>query len=278
MADYQVVRHASAEAFLERAQAWLVQHEAENNLILSIAAQLVKAPKHDAYFATVEAHGAIVGCAFRTPPHKLSVTRMPNEAADVLAGHVTREFESTPGVLGPGDVARSVARAIATQTGGKVEETGRSRIYELTNVTPPSVPARGKMRTALPGEADLLIDWLDRFARETHHGRDDARTYMQAHLGNRTVFIWDDEGPKASAVWAGMMPHGVRVGFVFTPEEFRGHGYASALTAAVSQRALDSGYRFCCLYTDLSNPTSNSIYQKIGYMPVCDAVDYAITA
>jgi predicted GNAT family acetyltransferase len=33
---------------------------------------------------------------------------------------------------------------------------------------------------------------------------------------------------------------------------------------------LDQGKQFTSLFTDLSNPTSNSIYQKIGYQPVCD--------
>jgi predicted GNAT family acetyltransferase len=211
-------------------------------------------------------------------PYKLNVTRMPLDAADVLASQITSVFDSTPGVLGPDDVARNVAQAIAAKNGGKVAEGEKSRIYELRKVLPPRVLPGGKMRAAQPGETDLLIEWLETFARETHHGRDDARAFMQAHLGNKTAFVWDDDGPKASAVWAGIMPHGVRVGFVFTPAEHRGRGYASAITAAVSQRALDSGYEFCCLYTDLSNPTSNSIYQKIGYTPVCDAVDYAITA
>jgi uncharacterized protein len=32
--------------------------------------------------------------------------------------------------------------------------------------------------------------------------------------------------------------------------------------------------RYCCLYTDLANPTSNAIYYRIGYRPVCDAAEY----
>jgi len=47
-------------------------------------------------------------------------------------------------------------------------------------------------------------------------------------------------------------------------------GYASALVARLSQHLLDLGYQFINLFTDLQNPTSNAIYQKIGYRPVCD--------
>jgi len=37
---------------------------------------------------------------------------------------------------------------------------------------------------------------------------------------------------------------------------------------------LDEGRRFCALFTDLANPTSNRIYHKIGYRPVCDFDEY----
>jgi hypothetical protein len=44
-------------------------------------------------------------------------------------------------------------------------------------------------------------------------------------------------------------------------------GHASALVAALSQRMLDTGKKFCFLNTDLANPTSNDIYRKLGYLP-----------
>ena len=70
------------------------------------------------------------------------------------------------------------------------------------------------------------------------------------------------------------LPHGGSIGGVYTPKEHRGHGYASACVAALSQRQLDAGKQFCCLFADLANPTSNGIYQKIGYVPVADSVQY----
>ena len=70
------------------------------------------------------------------------------------------------------------------------------------------------------------------------------------------------------------MTHGVVVNAVYTPPEMRGRGYASACVGHLSQHLLDSGYQFCCLFTDLSNPTSNNIYQRLGYHPVCDYDEY----
>ena len=67
--------------------------------------------------------------------------------------------------------------------------------------------------------------------------------------------------------------HGISINDVYTAPEFREKGYASSLVAHLSQYALDHGKEFCSLYTDLANPTSNSIYQKIGYYPVADVMD-----
>ena len=77
--------------------------------------------------------------------------------------------------------------------------------------------------------------------------------------------------------FGGPTPNGIRIGPVYTPPELRGRGYASALTAQVSQLQLDRGKRFCFLYTDLANPTSNAIYRRIGYERVCDSRELAFT-
>jgi predicted GNAT family acetyltransferase len=74
--------------------------------------------------------------------------------------------------------------------------------------------------------------------------------------------------------YSGPTPNGIRIAPVYTPPELRGGGYASACTAETTRRLLKDGRRFCFLYTDLANPTSNSIYQRIGYRPVCDVDQY----
>ena len=81
-----------------------------------------------------------------------------------------------------------------------------------------------------------------------------------------------------NAGFGGRTPNGARVGPVYTPPEFRRRGYASAVVAGVSRRLLDEGRRYCFLYTDLANPTSNRIYQDIGYEPACDSRDYRFQA
>ena len=96
-----------------------------------------------------------------------------------------------------------------------------------------------------------------------------------AFLRHAEAFLlWDDRGPVSTAMWTRPTPNGVTINGVYAPGARRSRGYASACVAALSQRMLDEGREFCCLYTDLSNPTSNDIYLSIGYQPVCDSDDY----
>ena len=137
----------------------------------------------------------------------------------------------------------------------------------------------GALRRAAAADRDLLIRWLAAFDRETLGGPDaravarrvDAR--LDSPLGG--LYLWEDGRPVSMAGCGGPTPHGLRVAPVYTPPEHRGRGYASACVAALSQLLLDSGRRYCFLFTDLANPTANAIYQAIGYRPVGDVDQYA---
>jgi predicted GNAT family acetyltransferase len=275
---WSVQRHANAHAFLDRAGPWLLRAEAENNLILGIAAALAADGATDAWLATVEHGSDVVGCAFRTPPWKIGLTRMPQDALPALVDAVRHVYGQVPGVLAPEPTARQFAEAWQERTGQTFRSGMRQRIYQLDRVVPIERQVDGSLRPARPADVPLLVAWSDAFFSETGIPARDSSAAVAEWMRRDALFVWDVDGePRSMAGRSAETPNGVRVGYVYTPPEHRGRGYASTCTAALSQLMLDSGRRFCFLYTDVANATSNRIYRDIGYEPVIEAGDYWFT-
>ncbi len=62
-----------------------------------------------------------------------------------------------------------------------------------------------------------------------------------------------------------------RIGPVYTPEEHRGNGYAAAITSVLTATLVRRGSRVM-LYADAANPTSNGVYQRIGFHAIDEVV------
>ncbi len=272
---YRIQRHPDATAFLARAEPWLLRAEAENNLVLAIARGLTAslgAYELPLYLATVEADGEVVGCAWRTPPFKLGLTHMPEAALPLLVADLADVYPSLPAVLGPEPEAETFARLWAELWGVSTRPGMHQRIYRLDEVQPLADVPPGRLRPAT--DADLLTEWIAAFRAEADATGPGAREWAEKRIRNGTVYLWQDTQPVTMVGVAGRTPNGARVGPVYTPPEQRRRGYGTAATAALSRQMLDDGARFCFLYTDLANPTSNGIYRRIGYRPVIDVVDW----
>ncbi|MBV9170302.1 MAG: GNAT family N-acetyltransferase, partial [Chloroflexi bacterium] len=83
------------------------------------------------------------------------------------------------------------------------------------------------------------------------------------------LWVDADEVPVSLATRRRPISGSARIGPVYTPPSQRGRGYGSAVTAAATREVLDLG-AIPVLFTDLANPVSNSIYQRLGYRPVDD--------
>ena len=148
-------------------------------------------------------------------------------------------------------------------------------VYQLDRVIPVE-GVRGRARMATQGDVETLIPWGEGFGQDLGEAFTLRAESIRKLVDRNGMFVWVDGGLCSMTVAQGLTGTGCRVGYVYTPPERRGSGYASALVAAVSQRMFDAGLSFCVLYTDLSNPTSNSIYKKIGYARIADVVDVEI--
>jgi predicted GNAT family acetyltransferase len=257
--------------------AWepLLQRECENCVPIGVLGRIVDGrgvPSADReepneFYVVESSHSEPVLFALRTPPRQLLITTGPTGAPAALANELMSSGWNSE-FVGPEREAREFAEAYGID---RVTPGTKMRLFDLTAVIDPPA-ACGEMRLAEISDLELLAKWRVAFSIDVGMlVRDDGIPGARAAIEERRAFFWTVDGrPVATTGIGGETPNSVRISAVYTPPKNRGHGYATSLVAAVSRRMLESGRRYCTLFTDRSNPTSNGIYQKIGYHAVAD--------
>jgi len=276
-----ITTYRQASDFLARAQAELERNEVLNGLPLGITLHLYKFPERTEirpYLATVEDEGKLLVAAVMTPPFRLIVTSNQvdafGEAPSLLIHNLLEHGWPVPGVMGPSSLSDLFAQTWTSLTGEVAHLRTHERLFELTQVIAPR-PGPGELRIATPDETALVVRWIKAFQEEALHtslSDEEALAWARRGIGKGEVYLWVLSDGVIVSMLATTRPVSrvISIASVYTPPELRGQGYASRSVAALSQHLLDSGWQRCSLFTDLSNPTSNSIYQRIGYRPVCD--------
>ena len=272
-------RHENATSFLERAGEFLLEREAQHNLMLGLSARLRTEPRlygEEPYFAVALDGERVVGATMRTPPHNLILSEMDDDAAlDPIAEDAQAVFGSLPGVVGPKEPVARFSGIWEERTGESASVGIQQRVYRASEAILPE-GVSGSTRAYEEGDRAVVLAWMDAFVTEALHQAppEDAVHWLERNLSSADsgIELWVDGGvPVSFSGYGGLTPNGIRIGPVYTPPELRRRGYASALVAELTKTLLDGGRKFCFLFTDLANPTSNSIYQRVGYEPVSDA-------
>jgi GNAT superfamily N-acetyltransferase len=290
---FTVTAHADAEGYLAAALGTLERSEVANGLVLGVPLRLRLHPERftiTPYLATVhDAQGALAGAAVRTPPYHLVVHVEDAVAAqaagdaviEALLADVQARRVAPNGVNGRVPWSEAFARCWEQAAGVRARLTTALRAFELRAVVPPE-PCPGAVRKAGPEDFDAVRRFLYAFDAEALPNEPTTRSddSIRLMLGDGGIYLWVLPGGEPVCLVAKSRPllHGITIAPVYTPPEQRGRGYASNCVAAVSRLLLDAGWQYVTLFTDLANPTSNSIYQKVGYRPVCDYADFAFTA
>lgn len=215
---------------------------------------------------TVETdEGRVIAAGSWTRPYPLIVSPTSEEAAAALADHLADAAAELPGVVGATRSAEAFAAAWTRRMPCSCRFDTRFGLYQIDRVSL-NQSAQGQFRAADDEDFAPLIPWAEAFYNEINEPIGDPKENLRRAISENRLFLWCDGGQVVSmAAWAGPTPNGIRVNFVYTPPQFRGRGHASNCVAALTKRLLDSGRRFVFLFTDMSNPTSNRIYQRIGY-------------
>jgi len=286
------------DAFLEAAGDLLAAAPVESTVVATVAATLrakvaagAPAPRgFPTWWLVVrDDSGAVVGAGMRTastPPHPPYLLAMPGEAARDLAALLGARGEHIRGVNGALPAVEVFATEAARLAGGAYRVAEHTRLFELHELREPSAVPPGRLRLAGEDDLDLAAEWFAAFGAEAaeqagrsrpHPGEGGDRDEIRRVVSDRRIWLWEDQaGRVVHLTAANPTAFGVaRIGPVYTPADHRGQGYAGATVAAVSRTLLDEGARVC-LFTDQANPTSNALYERLGFRRVVDQANLGI--
>ena len=278
-----IISHASADDLISHTAAYLELRESEHSLPLGLMYGLAGSPQRDdngpPLLVSIADRGRVVGMAIMTHGRKLVLSRIDasiKDAVERLIRHLRTIKVSIPGIVGPTAEARAFSDGWVGNAHGISSSLAMSmRVFEIREVA--AVPlSEGELRLAGMDDHAVMARWIAGFSEAIGEPADfeaaarGATRYIQAEQ----LYIWDYEGPVSMAKTSHSTRNGININGVYTPAEHRDKGYATSCVWALTKKLLSDRYSFCSLFTDLLNPTSNSIYTKIGYRPVGDAMAF----
>jgi predicted GNAT family acetyltransferase len=228
-------------------------------------------------FGHLKQSGEVRATLYRRPPGPLSLTPLTPEQADAIAARLAGLGHVLPGVNAEHRTATAFAKAWQQYAGAIPTLRVQRRLYRLGTLTPAKPFPQGRGRTTGEQDREQIMRWCREFAASVGEAfPDDARSWADTRFAAKRFTFW--ETPDGTPVsMAGVTPKvagQIRVDPVYTPAHLRGRGYAGAVTVAVSRTALDAGAAEIVLFTDPASPTSNALYQRIGYLPVTEFTQY----
>lgn len=266
---YSVRLYRGANQFLSATRDWLLEREAENNIVLSVAHLLTTSDhpfREPLYLASIKERSKLIGCAVAAPPDGIELTELPEGAAAELVPGIARMRPDLPWVGAARPVALEFARAWVAKVGGSWQLRHDWMEFRLDEVVAPR-PAPGRLRLADDSDWPVLRTWAPGYAADTHTPVD-VSGFLERRLRRRELHVWDHDGAKSFVTMSGNTPNAVQISSVYTPREFRGNGYASNAVAAASHGALAAGAAFCVLFADPEPAQPARIYRSVGYRPI----------
>jgi hypothetical protein len=281
--DWQLTE--DVDDFLARAGNFLRSRPALHNTPLTDIEKLRtrRADAHGpeaAVFGRLESGGEVRAVFYRTPRGRLSLTPLSDEQAGTLAAHLAGLGHSPSDVIADHDTATAFAEAWQRHTGAAPVPFWRTHLYRLGTLTPPQPRPEGGGRVAGEKDHEQVVRWCREFCVDVgeHVSMDsiDAGSWADTRFADKHFTFWETpDGIPVSMTGSTSMVGGmVRVDPVYTPARLRGRGYAGAVTVEVSRAALAAGATDVVLFADPTNPTSNALYQRIGYVHVADFTGY----
>ncbi|MBI1213335.1 MAG: GNAT family N-acetyltransferase [Alphaproteobacteria bacterium] len=263
--------YEDAASFADAVMKPVAKRAIANNTFLGVLERTLRSKNADHLRAAVWDGDQLVLAALMTPPYVLNIADpgRGREGVVPLADALANHGYALPGCVSETPTADAFAAAWSARHPVRVELEHRHLLYQCESVIEPHA-IEGRLVRAQPANVERHVDWEVGFAIDIDAPSDQReRTLVEQRvrrwLDAGVLFDWKvKDTATAHGVVLPIGKDGARVLAIYTPPEKRGRGYAQAMTAALTQRALDEG-RWCTLFTDADNPITNKIYPRIGY-------------
>jgi ribosomal protein S18 acetylase RimI-like enzyme len=270
--DIGVTFYDNPTAVLNVAGEFLESQPVLHNLVFSLLHTRVTHSEPGRYWVAAR-EGNVAGVVFQSPVTIAAVvTPMRPDVTVAAVEAIVSAGVLLPGVNGDAATAASFAGHWTERVKSSAVPFEGMRLYELSEVRE-TASIEGRLRPAGTEDRDLIVQWVRGFQAEVHDHGYDPEMVAARWLAGGQVWVWEDGEPKSMAVSREAVGGAVRISGVYTPPEDRRRGYAEACVHALSKKLQEMGHR-CLLYTDLGNPTSNSIYRRIGYRAIAECLRY----
>ena len=177
------------------------------------------------------------------------------------------DYVKVPGITAEPNLANDFAEGYSKRRKISYSLTMEMEAYERTEVVPPKM-IQGEMK--LPSEKDVeyIAQFLSGFYLDGHGMKVEPNTLLgkaKNLIETRNLYIWVvDEVPVSMTNVSHRSPRHARINSVYTPPEQRKKGFASALVHEVCG-VVEKEKLTPMLYADVLNPSSNKIYQDLGF-------------
>lgn len=269
----------AADTFSAVVEPHILEQEDVFSLFLGVLHAIRQGKYENPFMATVEEEGELLAIVQMTPPHPVNLIIIEETRIDKIVPYLIKQLRlyeiDIPGVISKKVWAKTFANEWAAVIGEKELLLMEQGLYRLDEVNEKVEMSSGSWRFAVEEDCTLIEKWYSLFEEDANLPKSEPQAVQErvsTFVKEREVFLWENEGKVVSMMKkARPTKNSVTVSLVFTPEEERKKGYARTLVMLGSKELLKH-YDYCVLYTDMLNPTSNKIYQEIGYRKIADSV------
>jgi len=280
-----VKEYEKARTFLADYESILLEKEAISQLILYNANQKLNVLENEkGLFGAVleEEKTFLLFCNIAPHNFIIHVVMQDNiaQTSMALADFLGNSHIMISGINARHDVCQSFMEQYKKHINCTFVEKLGMDIMEIRKVNDIK-PVEGSQRLALPEEAKLIAGWIIQFQIEALTSEMDYEAALNKAMkliDDNKIYLYEnsDQEVVTMAVASRKLVHGMAITYVFTPEEYRGKGYAAANMYYLSKELLEQGFEFCTLFVDKKNPLSNRAYEKVGYKILEDNYEYLI--